>query len=206
MSTDISAKAAGIRGPAEHSIRDQIVQAADAHFRHYGYAKTTVSDLANAIGFSKAYIYKFFDSKQAIGEAICTNCLDGLLASARAAVADGTSATDKLRRFFKILVESGVALMFEDRKLYDIAAHSALEKWDSGIVYQKRLIEMIRAILVEGRQSGEFERKTPLDETSRAIKFAMTPFIHPVMLEQHLDVVPDASNEVISLILRSLAP
>jgi AcrR family transcriptional regulator len=32
-----------------------------------GYGKTTVADLAKAIGFSKAYIYKFFDSKQAIG-------------------------------------------------------------------------------------------------------------------------------------------
>lgn len=206
MSTDTSAKAAGTRGPAEHNIRDQIIQAADDHFRHYGYAKTTVSDLATAIGFSKAYIYKFFDSKQAIGEAICTACLDRLVADARAAVDAGTSATDKFRRLFRSIIESSTALMFEDRKLYDIAAHSALEKWESGIAYQQQLVEMIRAILMEGRASGEFERKTPLDETCRAIKHAMSPFIHPVMLEQHLDELPDAPNEVVSLILRSLAP
>ena len=60
------------RGPAEHDVRDQIIEAADKHFSRYGYEKTTVSDLAKAIGFSKAYIYKFFDSKQAIGEAICS--------------------------------------------------------------------------------------------------------------------------------------
>ena len=58
------------RGPADHAVRDQIVDAAGEHFSRYGYAKTTVSDLAKSIGFSKAYIYKFFDSKQAIGEAI----------------------------------------------------------------------------------------------------------------------------------------
>ena len=52
------------RGPADHTVRDQIVQAAGEHFRYYGYEKTTVSDLAKAIGFSKAYIYKFFNSKQ----------------------------------------------------------------------------------------------------------------------------------------------
>ena len=45
--------------------------AANEHFSRYGYEKTTVSDLAKAIGFSKAYIYKFFESKQAIGEMIC---------------------------------------------------------------------------------------------------------------------------------------
>ena len=44
------------RGPQDHEIRDQIINAATQHFGHYGYEKTTVSDLAKAIGFSKAYI------------------------------------------------------------------------------------------------------------------------------------------------------
>jgi AcrR family transcriptional regulator len=66
------------RGPAEHEVREQIVAAAGQHFSHYGYEKTAVSDLAKAIGFSKAYIYKFFDSKQAIGEAICAQTLDAV--------------------------------------------------------------------------------------------------------------------------------
>lgn len=75
MSTSSSAALDAGRGPAEHDVRTQIIEAATAHFSHYGYDKTTVSDLAKAIGFSKAYIYKFFASKQAIGEVICTNCL-----------------------------------------------------------------------------------------------------------------------------------
>ncbi len=206
MTIDSLSQATGTRGPAEHTIRDQIVQAADEHFRHYGYAKTTVSDLAKAIGFSKAYIYKFFDSKQAIGEAICTNCLDTLLADAQAAVTQGKSATEKFRRLFKSITESSVKLMFEDRRLYDIATHSAMEQWESGLAYLERLTAMVREILLEGRQSGEFERKTPLDETCRAIMYATEPFTHPVMLEKHLDALPDGPNEVINLVLRSLAP
>jgi AcrR family transcriptional regulator len=75
------------RGPADHSVREQIVEAAEAHFSHYGYEKTTVSDLARAIGFSKAYIYKFFDSKQAIGETICSTTLSTIVAAVEAAVA-----------------------------------------------------------------------------------------------------------------------
>ncbi|HEV8693418.1 MAG TPA: TetR/AcrR family transcriptional regulator, partial [Lysobacter sp.] len=42
------------RGPADHDVRDQIVAAATEHFSRYGYEKTTVSDLAKAVGFSKA--------------------------------------------------------------------------------------------------------------------------------------------------------
>ena len=55
----------GQRGPSDHNVRDQIIVAANEHFAHFGYDKTTVADLAKAIGFSKAYVYKFFDSKQA---------------------------------------------------------------------------------------------------------------------------------------------
>ena len=72
------------RGPADHDVRDQIVAAATEHFSRYGYEKTTVSDLAKAIGFSKAYIYKFFESKQAIGEMICANCLHEIETDVRA--------------------------------------------------------------------------------------------------------------------------
>ena len=81
----------GQRGPAEHERREQIIRAADQHIRQVGYRRTSVADLARAIGFSTAYIYKFFDSKQAIGETICTTCLDRLLADGRAAIADRKS-------------------------------------------------------------------------------------------------------------------
>lgn len=52
------------RGPLDHTVREQIVEAAFEHFGHYGYEKTTVAELAKSIGFSKSYIYKFFESKQ----------------------------------------------------------------------------------------------------------------------------------------------
>src|SRR5687767_3028757 len=101
MTTQTSDKAASTRGPAEHAVRDQIIDAARRYFSHYGYAKTTVADLAREIGFSKAYIYRFFDSKQAIGEAICGGCVDAMYEQIRDAVERGHGATDKLRKFAK---------------------------------------------------------------------------------------------------------
>jgi len=197
---------AGQRGPADHSIRDQIVDAADAHFSHYGYGKTTVADLAKAIGFSKAYIYKFFDSKQAIGEAICARCLGAMVGAVEGSIADGKSATDKIRRLFKTISSMSVELFFNDRKLYDIAAYSCAEHWPSAEAYVARITAIVAEIIVEGREAGEFERKTPIDEASRAIVMVFQPFMNPVMLQHNLDAVPERAGEVISLILRSLAP
>ena len=194
------------RGPAEHSVRDQIVVAAEAHFRHYGYEKTTVSDLAKAIGFSKAYIYKFFDSKQAIGEAICVKTLDTLMIMVDAAVADAPTASAKLRQLFRTLVDMGVGLFFKERKLYDIAAHSAGEGWPSARAYCERVRWMLEGIIREGRETGEFECQTPLDETVRAVELVMLPYVNPLLLQFNLDLVDEAPTQLSDLILRSLAP
>lgn len=196
----------GQRGPVETQKRDAIIAAAKEHFSLYGYGKTTVSDLAKAIGFSKGYIYKFFESKQAIGEAICTSCLSVVLASVDDALAGAHTATDKFRRLFRTIVEQSTSLFFEERKLYDIAAVSTLEDWASSRAYVKRVADILQAIILEGRESGEFERKTPLDETCRGILQVMQPFMNPMMLQHNLDVLPDAPNEVANLVLRSLAP
>ncbi|CAI0730953.1 TetR/AcrR family transcriptional regulator [Serratia entomophila] len=194
------------RGPLDHSVRDQIVEAATEHFGHFGYEKTTVSDLAKAIGFSKAYIYKFFDSKQAIGEVICANRLATIMDIVDSALADAPTASEKLRRLFKVLTEAGSDLFFHDRKLYDIAAVAARDCWPSAAVYEKSLRELIQHILLEGRQSGEFERKTPLDEAAQAIFLVMLPYISPVQLQYNLENAPAAAALLSALILRSMAP
>ena len=194
------------RGPADHSVRDQIVEAAEAHFSHYGYEKTTVSDLAKAIGFSKAYIYKFFDSKQAIGEAICSKTLSAIVVAVEEAVAGAPTPSEKFRRMFKTLVSTGVSLFFNDRKLYDIAAYSAGEGWPSARAYCDRIRQILGEVVREGRESGEFERKTPLDETVHAIDLVLQPYVNPLLLQHNLDVAEEAPVQLANLVLRSLAP
>jgi AcrR family transcriptional regulator len=195
------------RGPVDHDIRDQIVAAANEHFSQYGYGKTTVSDLAKAIGFSKAYIYKFFDSKQAIGEAICANCLAEIVAAVEQAInVEDLSATERFRRLVKTVIATGVNLFFNDRKLYDIAAFAASESWPSSQAYDARIKHFVLQIVREGRESGEFERKTPLDETVEAIHLALRPFVNPLLLQYNLDFVEEAPTLTSNLILRSLMP
>lgn len=194
------------RGPADHEVRDQIVAAATEHFSRYGYEKTTVSDLAKAIGFSKAYIYKFFESKQAIGEMICANCLHQIETDVRAAVAEAERPPEKMRRMFKVATEASLRLFFRDRKLYDIAASAATGNWQSVQAYEARVRKLLQDVLQEGRQSGDFERKTPLDETAMAIYLVMRPYLNPLLLQYNLDSTDVAPAQLASLVLRSLSP
>ena len=194
------------RGPAEHSVREQIVEAAEQHFSRYGYEKTTVSDLAKAIGFSKAYIYKFFVSKQAIGEAICSKTLSSIVAAVEDAVAGASTPTEKFRRIFKAATSTSVSLFFNDRKLYDIAAAACAEGWPSARAYGERIRQILMDVVRQGRETGEFERKTPLDETVHVIYLVMHPYLNPLLLQHNLDLVDDAPVQLSNLVLRSLAP
>ncbi len=194
------------RGPSEHSVRDQIVEAAAEYFSRYGYEKTTVSDLAKEIGFSKAYIYKFFATKQSIGEVICSNTLKAILKAIDEGMVDAPTASEQFRRMFKAAVEASTQLFFEDRKLYDIAASAAGEQWQACNAYQDQIKKIILQIIRDGRETGEFERKTPIDETVNAIYLVMQPYSNPLLLQHNLDLTEQAPIILSNLVLRSLAP
>src|SRR3954471_15559530 len=145
----ISPQPAPARGPADHEVRDQIIAAATEHFSRYGYEKTAVSDLAKAVGFSKAYIYKFFESKQAIGEMICANCLREIETEVRQAVAQADQPPEKLRRMFKSIIDASLQLFSQDRKLYEIAMSAATEQWPVVLAYEERVKGLLGDILRE---------------------------------------------------------
>jgi AcrR family transcriptional regulator len=197
---------AGQRGPSEHLRREQILQAAGEHFRHYGYRKTTVSDLAKAIGLSPAYIYKFFVSKQSIGEAVCALCLRERTTALEKIVEETSSPVECMRKMYRSLAANGARLFFEDRKMHDIVTVSFEEHWHNLEAYNQGLIDIIRRVLLRGRETGEFERKTPLEEACRAIHHTMQSFFHPILLEQNLDHLEEDATAVANLVLRSLAP
>jgi AcrR family transcriptional regulator len=204
--SETTSSALASRGPTDHTVRDQIVAAAGEHFSRYGYEKTTVSDLAKAIGFSKAYVYKFFDSKEAIGEAICAKTLSAIVAAVEEAMASANTPTEKFRRMFKTLTATGASLFFNDRKLHDIAAHSAGEGWPSARAYAERIRQILMEVVREGRETGEFERKTPLDETVHAIYLVVLPYANPLLLQHNLHLIEEAPAQLSNLVLRSLAP
>ena len=54
----------------ERDTRQIIVDTAERFFRDIGYQKTTVADIAKSLRMSPANVYRFFDSKKSINEAV----------------------------------------------------------------------------------------------------------------------------------------
>lgn len=195
---------AGQRGPAEHDRRAQIVEAADGYFRHYGYGKTTVADLAKATGLSTAYIYKFFESKQAIGEAICAKCLGTISEEMKKIAGESAPAADRLRRMYAGVAKESVRRFFHDRRLHDIVNTAREGQWQITKDHQATVLGIIVQVVAEGRAAGEFETETPLMKTSNAIAQTLQLVSHPVLLEENLDDLEERCAEISTLVLRGL--
>ena len=202
---DTTASPPAPRGPADHEVRRQIVAAAAEHFRHYGYGKTTVSDLAREIGFSKAYIYKFFDSKQAIAEQICRSSLNEIARSMEAAVQAAPSAPDKIRALFAAAAASSLRLYFEERKLHEIAACAAIERWSTTREFEARIRLLLTRLIEDGRAQGCFDPVPAVGEMVDAVYLVLRPLIHPLLLQYSLDHVERGPAQLAALVNRSLA-
>ncbi|CAN7682932.1 TetR/AcrR family transcriptional regulator [Rhizobium sp. LjRoot30] len=87
------------RPPVLENARDRILDEAAELFGGGGYDKSTLNDVAVRLGVSKAAVYHYFSTKQAIYDAIIVRTLDGLIKHVSSAVEASTGADQKLRAF-----------------------------------------------------------------------------------------------------------
>ncbi|MGY2291457.1 TetR/AcrR family transcriptional regulator [Pseudomonas sp. SDO528_S397] len=204
---EIELPSSGQRGPVDHDRRLEILRFADAQFRLSGYRKTTVAELSKAIGITTAYIYRFFESKQAIGEAVVALVLAEMDNELRRLVAEESSATRKLRTFTRQALLMSHALFISENKLFELVVAAVEEQWCTAAGHKAALDTLIKSIVEHGRATGEFERKTPLDEVVTGIHEALIPYTHaPSMVSRSLPDLEAGMTAVTGMILRSLAP
>jgi AcrR family transcriptional regulator len=195
------------RGAKGLERRTQILTAADSHFRQFGFADTTLAELAKSIDVSTAYIHKLFGSKQGLAEAVCEREL-GRIADELREIAGNSAiaAATRLRLIFQAVARRGSELFFNNQKLHELAVTACVEKWSAVQQHQAELLVVVRELIAEGRNSGEFERKTPIVEVSLAVHQTLELFSQPIFLRQHFSNAEERARCVADLVLRSLAP
>lgn len=191
-------------GPVQLMRREQIMAAAHKFIRDLGYEKTTVTDLANAIGLSKSYVHRFFSTKQDLGEAVCLSVLTTVANQVRDIAIEAKPASDRLHRIILHHAREAANLYLRDRNMHDLAVTSFRENWQSSRLHDAELLSIFRLVLRDGRAAGEFELGGPIDQTARAILIALRPFQPSALLRYSLDTLVEDSELAAGLILRSL--
>ncbi|MGB0085926.1 MAG: TetR/AcrR family transcriptional regulator [Rhodomicrobiaceae bacterium] len=171
---------------AQTDTRHKILAEADRLFRHYGYGKTTMADIAEACQMSPANLYRFFASKSALVEAICgevTSSAEGrLLQIVRA----DESASRRLERFIAEVHRHTLENLLDHRKVHEMVVVAMEEQWHAVKAHLDRVCGHIELIIKDGIAAGEF---APQD-TARAAKCvhsAMAFLCHPALVAQKLE-------------------
>ena len=196
--------------PAETSeeradTRTRILDVADRLFRHYGYAKTTVADLARELGMSPANVYRFFTSKLEIVEAIASRMLDRRHAHNLAIVASGGSATDRLLRFFVDNHRMNVEVFASDPRAYEIVEVAMVEQWPTIADHLVQMTDVIETLIREGVAAGEFPSRGDLRRLAACTRQAFVSLFHPTLLLQCSDDPERAGpEELADFVLRAI--
>lgn len=190
-------------------MRERILNVAEEHFRRIGYGKTAVADIASAMHMSPANVYRFFPSKGAINDALCSRMMRQTDDMLRLIVVREAPATERLKALFVDLHRHNKATLTQEHRLHDMVEVAMAENWPAIDAHCQSVRGFLTQIIADGVKSGEFRSVDPLDFANTAFD-AATKVFHPTLIA-HCARCPDLDQEeqaarLADLVIAALRP
>lgn len=149
------------RPPTLQNPHRTIRDAAAALFAAKGYERTSLQDIASAIGVTKAGLYHYFSTKQDLYDSITLEVLQSMLAGAVDAAGKAEGTSDRLRAFMV-----AHARYFErNNNMYRaifLGRHGIGEGYTfEQLQARRKYTDFLTGILREGQESGELDCSDP---------------------------------------------
>ena len=171
-----------IKRNVQNSSAAEIATVARTRFHRFGYAKTSLQEIAADCGMSVANLYRYYDGKLAIGAAVAAGEQAQLFQSGDNAVAaaPGDLAV-QLITLFQALIDCTLRQIRVHPLLFELGMIVAREQPEHRQRVLRETETRIAAILAtNGKKSGITARE--VKATSRLILMASAPFVLPWML------------------------
>lgn len=138
--------------------KDQIKAAAIRCVSQYGYNKTTMDDIANAIGMKKASLYYYYKNKEAIIHETIEAEVYNFINSAKEKLSKVKTATKKLYMLVKLETE-----YFQERVgTFDLSVSTIIETQpvlnEMLNKFRAKYIDLWASIIREGIENEEFRK------------------------------------------------
>ncbi len=183
-----------------------ILDAAAERIMHYGYAKTTMAEIARDCGMSAGNIYRFFASKLDIAEAMARK-FHGESYELFAQIArKKTPAPARLREIFQASMDRTYNAIEEKAKILEIAEVLANER---PLMFNEQLAQervYLTKIIQDGIDAGDFRALSNLEEIAEFMQAALMKFRFPQLFSKL--TLPKLRREldgVMDLLLASLS-
>ena len=197
MARTVNATLHGVRRDAFLDVAQRLVETK-------GYEAMSIQDVLDALEASKGAFYHYFDSKQALLEAVVERFADGAMATMAPILSDPKlAALEKLERVF-----AGIAGWKAERKEFVLAI---IEVWnsDSNAIVREKLrrmtmrlmVPLLSAVIRQGIEEGVF-KVASADETAIVLLSIMLGFQEQAT---HLFVARQANSIPFEVVERTVA-
>lgn len=182
----------------------RILESAERLFRHYGYGKTTVADIARDLGMSPANIYRFFNSKIEIHQAICGRMLSASYQMTLSIAQLPLSASERLRRCILEQHRLTVETMLDEQKVHEMVIVAIERDWHVIEKHIDRIHEIFAGVIREGIEAGEFAEQDA-EIAAKCFGASTVTLCHPQMVAQCLAKQNRAApEELVEFAIRAL--
>src|SRR5438874_12092430 len=188
--------------------RERIMETAEALFRRLGFAKTAVADIASELRMSPANIYRFFDSKNAIVEAICKRCLSEVEEKAWLVARSKAPAAQRMERLILEILAYHKENLVTEHRVNELVVAAIEHSWDTIRAHKDVMRNVVELVLRDGIDTGEFEPVDPR-ETAELIMRSVVPFTNPLVVGQCLEEGDDLDAQArasVRFLLRAITP
>jgi len=168
---------------AQPEVRERILDSAENLFRTMGYLKVTVADIARDLRMSPANVYRFFDSKVTLREALVAR-LTGRVEDAcrRAAKKSEGDADTRLLAMIEESHRMTRDLYISEANVSEILSTAIRENWIVIEHYVAAMHEIIEEIIQDGARNGTFNVKDP-HRAAALVFYSLKVFIDPSDIE-----------------------
>ena len=164
---------------SKDAMRERILEAATKRFKHYGYAKTSMAEIAADLQMSPGNLYRYFPGKIDIALAIADHGVEKQMAQLREAIdTPGAPVILRLRNFFHTDMVCTYEMIEKDPRTFELAQIIKTERpaWINERLAQER--EIINGLLAEGVAAGEFDIDD-IPYASEMLQSALMKFRYP---------------------------
>lgn len=191
------------KGPVLDETASEILDAASKRFLHYGYGKTTMSEIAADCNMSTGNLYRFFPGKLDIAEAFVARLRAEQVRALRAATAagEGLSAAQRLRRYFQTKLRLVYDRFHNNPRAFELSAEILRERPQFAAEWEQAERSTIIEILEQGASEGQFGC-CDFPRTARILQDIAYRFSSPsVFLEGEHNELRKELDDVLDLVI-----
>jgi AcrR family transcriptional regulator len=199
----------------EEIIREEVITTAQRLFQRYGFSKTTMEDIAKAMGRGKSTLYYYYKSKDEIFEAVILKEADEVFSTVTKAMQEASSAEGKLQTYLKTSFD----ILKSKMNLYGAIKGEVIDEdnvsfcrpsmGDSLKQYNLKERQMVKELLLFGIENKEFtpDLKDNIDLVAYTVITALRSIASDLVFNEkdmNYFFEVDKINAMITILLRGL--